>query len=141
MHYCILKYFSLKMKAMNYIKINFFLISAFIFLFSIQDLNAQEQCNSCSGIGSQNCIRCSGEGQYSCDQCGGAGGRWVICNCNNGIVNMPDGTTQVCDYCKGEGRKWHSCYNPNCNNGTAFCHFCRGQGALVCPVCKGTGNR
>lgn len=125
-------------KAMNSNKIILISFAVFVILFIPQSVNSQEQCSSCNN-GLQTCIRCGGAGSYTCDQCGGAGGRWEICNCNNGLVNMPDGTIQKCDYCKGEGRKWHSCYNPNCSNGTAHCHFCHGQGTLVCPVCKGSG--
>jgi len=119
-------------------------ISAFLFvltLFFTSDLSSQEYtCNSCAGQGFQDCIRCDG-GSYACPNCGGAGGRWEICNCNNGVVNMPDGTQQVCDYCKGEGRVWHSCYNPLCSGGVVTCNFCAGQGTKLCPVCNGTGKR
>lgn len=122
---------------MNSNKIILIFFAVFVILFIPQSVNSQEQCSSCNN-GFQDCIRCE-NGSYTCDQCGGAGGRWVICNCNNGLITMPDGTTIKCDFCEGEGKKWYSCYNPNCNNGTAHCHFCHGQGTLVCPVCKGTG--
>jgi hypothetical protein len=112
------------------------IIFAFIAL-TLNVFSQENQCSSCEGKGYQTCIRCSGQGSYPCDQCDGKGGRWEICNCDNGIVHMPDGTTQTCNYCKGEGKKWHSCYNPNCSDGIAFCHFCKGQGTITCPVCKG----
>ena len=121
--------------------INILLFSSVFFLY-MENVNSQENpCNSCGGEGYQTCIRCGGAGNYSCDQCSGAGGRWEVCNCNSGYVTMPDQTVQVCNYCEGEGRKWHLCYNPNCSNGTAFCHFCQGQGNLLCPTCSGTGKQ
>ena len=120
-------------------------ISAFMFIINIfitGELMSQEYpCNNCSGSGSQTCIRCGGAGTYSCTNCSGNGGTWETCNCNGGVVNMPDGTQQVCNYCKGEGRVWHSCYNPICNGGTVSCNFCAGQGVKLCPSCNGTGKR
>jgi hypothetical protein len=111
-------------------------------LFSVSSLFSQEYpCNSCGGTGTQTCIRCGGSGTYTCPNCGGNGGTWETCNCNNGVVNMPDGTQQVCNYCKGEGRVWHSCFNPLCNNGIVTCDFCGGQGQKICPSCNGTGKR
>lgn len=121
--------------------VSFFTVLFILSLFLPGILFSQENtCNSCGGQGFQDCIRCDG-GSYACPNCGGAGGNWELCNCNNGIVNMPDGTQQVCNYCKGECRVWHSCYNPLCNSGTVICNFCGGQGVKSCPVCNGTGKR
>lgn len=118
-------------------------ISAVLFILNLlltNELFSQEYpCNSCAGSGMQDCIRCEG-GSYACPNCGGAGGRWEICNCNNGVVTMPDGTIQTCNYCLGEGRKWHSCFNPICNGGTVSCNFCGGQGFKLCPTCNGSGK-
>jgi hypothetical protein len=111
------------------------------FLLASSGIYAQTQCNSCTGSGAQNCIRCGANGSYPCPNCSGAGGRWEICNCNNGYVTMPDGSQQVCNYCLGEGRKWHSCYNPLCGSGTVNCNFCGGNGRITCPSCNGTGVR
>ena len=113
----------------------------FVFLLLLPSaiMSQEYQCNSCGGEGFQDCIRCEG-GSYSCPNCGGAGGRWEICNCNNGVVTMPDATIQTCDYCKGEGRKWHSCFNPLCNGGNVSCNFCGGQGSKPCPTCNGSGK-
>lgn len=121
------------------------LITTVIFVISLiltGMLYSQElPCNSCAGSGAQVCIRCGGNSSYACFNCNGAGGKWEVCNCNGGVVDMPDGTQQVCNYCLGEGRKWHSCYNPLCSNGIVFCNFCAGQGQKICPSCNGSGKR
>ena len=138
--------FRMKVKhAANQFKEHFMKLLIFVLItlassifFNNQTL-AQSTCNFCGGTGSVACISCGGAGTYTCNQCGGAGGKWENCNCNNGVVTMPDGTQQVCNYCSGEGRKWHSCYNPNCNGGTVHCNFCGGSGNKTCGTCGGDG--
>lgn len=122
---------------------NFKLAAVSIILFSVLffGLLLPDPCTFCSGKGTVDCISCGGAGKYTCNQCSGAGGRWETCNCDNGYVKMPDGTTQVCSYCEGQGRKWHSCYNPNCASGEVFCNFCGGSGQKTCGTCNGSGSR
>ncbi len=112
-----------------------------LFVFNLPASAQDNRCTFCGGRGTVDCINCGGAAQYTCNQCGGNGGRWEICNCNNGYVTMPDGSTQRCNYCEGEGRKWHTCYNPNCGNGQVHCNFCGGSVQKTCGTCNGSRQK
>lgn len=87
--------------------------------------DGSQECDQCDGSGNMSCRACEGDGEIECTECGGEGevevnGDWVSCEKCDGSGNVK------CDECDGDG--------------TEECDECYGRGTEECDNCNGGGT-
>ncbi len=94
---------------------------------------ADEDCETCEGMGEIHCEECDGVGYDECENCKGRGNE-ECGECDGSGVDEDDDT---CNYCDGEGNE--QCYDCD-GDGTVNCSTCEGSGNRECEECQGGGQ-
>jgi hypothetical protein len=99
----------------------------------ITEEDVMNECEFCSGYGTQKCSSCDGGHDITCHECGGDGE--IYCDECGG--SGEDDEDNSCDNCGGEGKDTCSTCD---GTGYVDCPDCNGNGREDCEYCEGSGE-